>query len=207
MTFPFPPRWRRAFAAATLVFALCGAPRAFAVAAPQDARTVQPAEAEQLHGEGWWPALWKTANFAILVGGLTYFLRRPLAAYLRGRSDTIRRDLVSASELRTSAERQLDEVRARLAALPAELEALRERGQRELDDERVRMKDATAHERERLLDRTRREIDLQFRVARRALLDHAAELSVSLARKRIERDITPDDQQRLIERYVHEVRP
>ena len=72
--------------------------------------------------------------------------------------------------------------------------------------ERVRLTDATARERQNVLDRTRREIDLQFRVAHRALVEHTADLSMRLARTRIERDITPDDQRRLIDRYATEVR-
>jgi F0F1-type ATP synthase membrane subunit b/b' len=97
-------------------------------------------------------------------------------------------------------------VRVRLAALPGELETLRRRGEEELAAERVRMAEATRREREHVVERTRREIDLQFRVARRRLLEHTAELSVRVARSRLERDITPDDQARLIERYAAEVR-
>jgi F0F1-type ATP synthase membrane subunit b/b' len=63
------------------------------------------------------------------------------------------------------------------------------------------MKDATARERELLLDRTRKEIDLQFRLARRALKTHTADLAMRLARTRIEQAITSEDQTRLIERY------
>ena len=68
------------------------------------------------------------------------------------------------------------------------------------------MKAATAAEREKLLDRTRREIDLQFRVARRELVEHTADLAMALARTRITETSTPDDQARLIERYAAEVR-
>ena len=84
---------------------------------------------------------------------------------------------------------------------------MKRRGQEELAAERVRMKDATAREREKLLERTRREIDLQFRLARRELLEHTADLSMSLARQRVEQTITPDDHRRLIEQYAAEVRP
>ncbi len=67
------------------------------------------------------------------------------------------------------------------------------------------MKEVTARERDRLLERTRRDIDLQFRLARRALLEHTAELSISLARRRVERRITSDDHRRLIDQYAAEV--
>jgi len=155
---------------------------------------------------GWSGTIAKTVNFAALAALLVYFLRTPFVGYLRDRGETIRKDLTDAAALRQAAERQLADVRQRLSALPAELDALRKRGQDELAQERVRLTDATARERASVLERTRREIDLQFRVAHRELLERAAELSMQLARTRIEREITPDDQRRLIERYATEVR-
>ncbi|MFN2428261.1 MAG: hypothetical protein ABR587_17635, partial [Candidatus Binatia bacterium] len=64
-----------------------------------------------------------------------------------------------------------------------------------------------ATERERLLEQTRREIDLQLRLAKRELVEHAANLSVQLATERIRNDITPADQDRLVDRYLDQVKP
>jgi len=151
---------------------------------------------------GWAGTIAKAVNFAILVAILAYFLRSPIATYLRTRSETIRKDLVDAANLRQEAERQLSDVRSQLAALPAELAVLRQRGVDELAGERARMQAATTRVREQLLERTRRDIDVQFRQARRALVEHTADLAVGLARKRIEQEITPEDQRRLVDRYA-----
>jgi F-type H+-transporting ATPase subunit b len=152
------------------------------------------------------PTIAKVVNFAALVGILGYFLRTPLSRYLVDRHAAIRKDLSDAQAVRASAEAQLAAVRARLSELPAELRALEARGREELAHERERMKAATAAEREKLLERTRREIDLQFRVARRDLVEHTADLAMSLTKARITQTITPDDQTRLIDRYAAEVR-
>lgn len=175
--------------------------------APESAATAEAAGHEEAgHDAGWMPTIAKVVNFAALVAILGYFLRTPLSEYLVGRHAAIRRDLSDAQAVRASAEAQLAGVRARLSELPAELQALEARGREELAHERERMKAATAAEREKLLDRTRREIDLQFRVARRELVEHTADLAMALARTRITETITPDDQARLIERYAAEVR-
>lgn len=174
--------------------------------APQEkapeAKSTEGAEEQAEENDSWWPAIAKTFNFALLVGILVYYLRSPISGYLQGRRDTIRKDLTDAAALRSTAEKQLTDVRARLAQLPGELDALKRRGQEELAAEAVRMKDATAREREKLIDRTHREIDTQARVARRELVEHTAELAMKLARERVERDITPADQDRLIDRYA-----
>lgn len=175
--------------------------------APEPTTATEPAGHESVeHDAGWTPTIAKVVNFVALVGVLAYFLRNPLSQYLVDRHSTIRKDLADAQAVRASADAQLATVRARLAELPAELRALDARGREELAHERERMKAATAAEREKLLERTHREIDLQFRTARRALVEHTADLAMSLAKTRITHAITPDDQARLIERYATEVR-
>jgi F0F1-type ATP synthase membrane subunit b/b' len=57
-------------------------------------------------------------------------------------------------------------------------------------------------ERERLIQQTRREIEMRLRVARRALTEHAAQLTVRIAEERIKRMMTPEDQIRLVDRYT-----
>ena len=179
-------------------------PPAGAANAGKDEHAAAEAEGEG-HDEGWMPTIAKIVNFVALVGILGYFLRTPLSQYLVDRHASIRKDLADAQTVRATAETQLAGVRARLAELPAELLALEERGRNELAHERERMKAATAAEREKLLERTRREIDLHFRVARRDLLEHTADLAMALAKARITQAMTPDDQMRLIERYATEV--
>jgi F0F1-type ATP synthase membrane subunit b/b' len=89
-----------------------------------------------------------------------------------------------------------------MAALPAELDALRRTGAEELAAEESRMRQAAESERGRLLDQARREIDGQLKVARRELLGHTADLAVAIASKRVKATITAADQGRLVDRYL-----
>jgi F-type H+-transporting ATPase subunit b len=141
-------------------------------------------------------------NFAILAGTLVYFLRSPIATYLRNRGTQIRGDLVKAADMRTSATAQLAAIDTKMAALPAELDALRRTGAEELAAEESRMRQAAESERGRLLDQARREIDGQLKVARRELLGHTADLAVAIASKRVKATITAADQGRLVDRYL-----
>jgi F-type H+-transporting ATPase subunit b len=145
-------------------------------------------------------------NFGLLAGLLVYFLRSPIADYLSSRSTQIRQDLVTASEMRATATAQLAEIETKMRALPGELEALRRQGAEDVKAEGERIAQAAAAERTRLLDQTRREIDMRLRVARRELTEHAAQLAVQVAETRIRRSITPDDQIRLVDRYASQLR-
>jgi F-type H+-transporting ATPase subunit b len=161
--------------------------------------------AEEAHAEGILPTIARLFNFAVLVGVLVYFLKTPVANYLVSRHSQIRQDLVTAAEMRATATAQLAEIDRRLKSLPAELEALRVRGAEDVKSERARIEQAAAAERERLLDHTRREIEMRLRVARRELVEHAAQLAVEVAQARIARTITPEDQLRLVDRYARQL--
>jgi F-type H+-transporting ATPase subunit b len=162
--------------------------------------------AEGAHEQTWLQTAAKVANFAILVGGLAYFLKAPLAAYLASRETQIRQDLVTAADMRTAAAAQLAEIEKKLHSLPAELAALRTQGAADVVAEQARIAQAGAAERERLIEQTRREIEMRLRVARRQLTEHAAQLAVNIAEDRIRGSITPDDQLRLIDRYTSQLR-
>ena len=165
-------------------------------------------ETEQGHesdGGGWLPVVAKAFNFAVLAGGLVYFLKSPLLAYMDGRIKKVREDLVTAAETRETATRQLAEIDAKLKAFPGEIDKLKARGAEDLAAERTRIEAAAEAERQRLLEHTRREIDMRVQVARRELVVHAAELAVQVASTRIQKTITPDDQARLVDRYASQL--
>ncbi len=149
---------------------------------------------------------WPIANFIILIGVIYYFGNGPLKDYLATRSATIRKDLVEAAALTASATAQLATIEQKLQALPGELTALRTRGGEEIVAEEKRIAAAADADRERLLEQTRREIDLQVRLAKKDILEHAADLSVQLATERIKKETTPADQDRLVDRYLDQVK-
>jgi len=162
---------------------------------------------EEQAGRGIVDVVARVLNFAILAGTLFYLLRSPLRTYLADRGAQIRRDLVDAAEMKRSAAAQIEEIDRKMKALPGELEALRAQGAQEIAAEEARIQAAAAAERDRLLAQARREIDLQVRVAERDLVAHAADLAVGVAAERIKKSITDDDQKRLVERYVQQIRP
>jgi F-type H+-transporting ATPase subunit b len=162
-------------------------------------------EEEAPHGQTLLQTVAKLANFAILAGVLVYFLRGPVTLHLASRASAIRQDLVNAAATRTAATEQLAEIERKLKTLPAELEALKAQGARDLAAEQARIAQAALVERERLIEQTRREIEARLRVARRELTAHAAQLAVSIAEARIRQSITPDDQLRLVDRYTSQL--
>jgi F0F1-type ATP synthase membrane subunit b/b' len=176
-------------------------------AAPQGAHGEAAGHgSEEHHGETPLAFASRIANFLILAGGLYYFLRKPFTSHLANRGQQIRSDLVTAKETSAAAAAQLAEIDKKLQALPGEIETLKARGKQEIAAEEARIKTTAENERHRLIEQTRREVDLQVRLAKRELTEHAADLAVSLATQQITQTITPDDQTRLVDRYVTQMR-
>jgi F0F1-type ATP synthase membrane subunit b/b' len=161
---------------------------------------------EAAHAETIWPTIARLFNFAVLVGGLVYFLRSPLAQHLASRTQQIRGGLEAARETTATATAQLAEIDRRLQSLPAELEALRARGIEEIAAEERRIQAKAEAERKRLVEEMQRDVDVRVRVARQALAEHAADLAVGLAADRVRQTITDADQARLIDRYATQVK-
>ena len=166
------------------------------------------AEAETAHEEGH-PVLdmfARLVNFGILAGSLWWLLKSPIRGYLDDRGKQIRSDLVTAAETKQAAATQIEEIDRRMKALPAEIDALRVQGAQEIAAEEERIRVAAAAERDRLLEQARRDIDMQVRIAERDLVAHAADLAVGVAADRIKKTITDEDQKRLVDRYVGQLR-
>jgi F0F1-type ATP synthase membrane subunit b/b' len=163
-------------------------------------------EGETGHSESPWGWVARLFNFAILIAGLVYLLRSPLLAHLDQRGVDVRSALTRAAGLRAEAGSQVAQIDARMKALPAEIEALKRRGAEEIAAEEARIRALAESERQRLLDQARRGIETELRVAERDLKKRAGELAVALATERVKRTIGEQDQARLVDRYVAQMR-
>jgi F-type H+-transporting ATPase subunit b len=197
---------RKLLFAAMIAIALTAVPVRAAQPEPAAAAEQAGGEKAEAHEDSVLNMVARVVNFGLLAGTLVYFLRSPFAKYLTDRGQQIRSDLVTAAEMKRTAAAQIDEIDRRMKALPAELEALRAQGAQEIAAEEARIQAAAAAERDRLLEQSRREIEMQVKVAERELVNHAADLAVGVATERIKKNITDDDQQRLVDRYVQQLK-
>jgi F-type H+-transporting ATPase subunit b len=164
-----------------------------------------PHAADDHHEESLWSFLARVANFALLAGGLFYFLRGPIGRYISGRQAQVRGDLALASDMRADAARRLTQIAAQLQSLPAELELVKQRGAEEVAAEEQRIQARAEVERARLVAQVRREIAQQTRTARQTLREHAASLTIAVADQHLRATLTPDEQHRLAEQYITRV--
>jgi len=202
------PRTRRLLLAAAVlaIVSLAGRPaRAQEPAHEQPSAAAHESAGAEAHEESIWPFVGKIFNFVVLVGGLVYLVRKPFAEYLTRRGGELRGELSAAEALKAEATAKIAAIDARMKSLPAEIEALGARGRADIAAEEQRIRELAAAEKQRLLDQAAREIDLRMRTARRELVEHAADLTIDVARTKIQNEITDADRSRLVDRYLSQV--
>ncbi|MDY7091843.1 MAG: F0F1 ATP synthase subunit B [Acidobacteriota bacterium] len=143
-------------------------------------------------------AIWTLVIFVLLLWVLGKYAWGPILSGLQSREDYIRDSLEQARQQREAAEQRLADYEAKLAAARAETEELLAEARRDAEALRLREEERAKAEADKLLERARREIAIAQETAVKDLYAHATELSTQVASNILEREINPQDHERLI---------
>jgi F-type H+-transporting ATPase subunit b len=157
------------------------------------------AEEEQKPGR---ELLYKVINFAILVGGLGYLLRKPLAEFLTSRSASIHKSLDEGRKALEASEAQLHAVEEKLRHVEEEIAAYQASAAREMEAEGQRLRQAAEADVARMLEATRAQMDALVRGAKLELKNHTAREALSRAEEQIRARLGQAGRERLVSEFV-----
>jgi ATP synthase F0 subunit b len=151
---------------------------------------------------------WKVINVAVFLLILIYVLRNKIGIgkVFDARAAAITKELEQARRDKEQAQKQLAEVSARLDRLDQEVAQIRVEAEREAERESERIHQAALADAEKIRQMAQREIEGAVKAARGELRAFVAEQSVEMAETIIKREIKPEDNSRMISRYVEELR-
>jgi len=162
--------------------------------------TTEPTEEKV--GESARDFLYKIINFALLVGGLGYVLRKPATEFFRSRSASIQKSLEEGRNAEEKSKVQLQAVKEKLRHLEEEIAAFQAAAQREMQAEREHLGQATAAEAARILDAAREQIEVGLRGAKSELKNYAARQAVTWAEGIIRDRLDEAGRQRLVKQFA-----
>jgi F-type H+-transporting ATPase subunit b len=144
-------------------------------------------------------------NFGILIGGYYLLGKKPIAAGLRNRRDTIARDIDEAQRMKEEAEARAKTYQAKLDKVEEEARAARNDLLRTGEAERERIvKDAQAK-----AERMRRDAEFlvgqELKQVRLDLMRDTVKAAVTAAAELLRQRVTSEDQERLAESYLDEL--
>ena len=150
--------------------------------------------------------IWAIVTFLVLLALLTKFAWKPLLQALEAREGTIRKALDDARQAKLELERlnQESEKIIRQARVDAESIMTMTRSDAERLREEMRQKART--EAEGIVKNAEHQIQLETARALQQIRHHAADLSVAIASKLIQRNISREDDEKLIEEALKQIR-
>lgn len=146
--------------------------------------------------------VWQLLNLGTFLGLLWYFLRKPATDFLGKRKVGVAAALAKAEDERRRAEQLSAELKARLARIETELADLREAARRDAEAEHAALLAKSQSDADQILAKTRVDLDNRVRAARAELKDFAGDLSVDLARELLQKNVTAEDEKRLLEEGI-----
>lgn len=149
--------------------------------------------------------LFQLVMFIILIALITKFAWGPLMGIMKQREEHIANEIDAAEQSRIEAKKLLEEQRDLLKEARNEAQALIESAKKQGDVQREEIIVAARAESERLKDSAKVEIEQQKEKAVAAIREQVASLSVLIASKVIEKELSAEDQEKLINEYIQEV--
>jgi F-type H+-transporting ATPase subunit b len=143
-------------------------------------------------------AIWTLLTFGLVVFVLGRYAWKPILNGLGQREQFIRSALEQAQRDREEAEAHLRDYNEKLIAARAEATAIVEEARRDAETVKHRLEEEANAEAEKIIERARREIGIARQTAVKDLYAVAARLTTDLAGRILEREIRPQDHERLI---------
>lgn len=150
-------------------------------------------------------AVWTVVIFLTVIFVLGKFAWGPMLGALQEREKFIRDALEQAKKDREEAQSRLEEYSEKLHEARAEATKIVREGRRDAEVVRRRIEDEAKEETERMLARARREIDIAKQTAVKELFAVSASLVTRAASKIVRQELTPGDQDRLINESIAEL--
>ena len=143
--------------------------------------------------------IWTIATFLVLVALLAKFAWRPLLEALDRRQESIRKSLDDAQKARQELERLGVESQRILAAARTEADQILSATRSDANRFREELKQKAQTEAAGIVKNAERQIELETARALQQIRTEAVDLSVAIASKLLERNLSKADNERLIE--------
>jgi len=149
--------------------------------------------------------IWTIVTFLVLLALLTKFAWRPLLQALETRQQAIKKSLEDADRARQELERLQQESAQIIRQARLDGEAIIAQSRSDADRLRSELTQKARDEANTMIHRAEQQIQLETRQALQQIRHQAVDLSVMIASKLLERNVSKEDDQRLIEETLKQI--
>ncbi|MEH7522948.1 F0F1 ATP synthase subunit B [Bacillus sp. JJ1503] len=148
--------------------------------------------------------LFQLVMFIVLMALLKKFAWGPLMGIMKQREEHVAGEIEAAEQSRQEAKKLLEEQRNLLKQAREEAQGLIESAKKQGDLQREEIITTARTESDRIKESAKLEIEQQKEKAVAAIREQVASLSVLIASKVIEKELSTEDQDKLINEYIQE---
>ncbi len=148
---------------------------------------------------------WRVLNFIALMIILVKFGAKPIASALGGRQTTIKNELEDLETRRDEAEKQYREFEAKLATVEKDIDRIVEKAVAQAEVEKAKIIEKAEQAVDDMKRQAEQSIQNEIVEARRDLKNDVADQAAVMAEELIVKNLTPEDQVKIIENYLDKV--
>jgi F-type H+-transporting ATPase subunit b len=149
--------------------------------------------------------IWRMFNFAVTIGILVFFVRKPIKNGLAGRREGIAKALEEAEKAQVDAEAKFAEYDEKLNKAEAEIETIAADLKREGELERERIIAQAKESAEKIRKEAEKSAEFEIAKAKAELMAEATRLAVELAEDLLKKKFSAKDESRLLDEYMKKV--
>ena len=151
--------------------------------------------------------IWTIITFLVLLALLARFAWRPLLQALESRQESIRKSLDDAQRARQELERVQHESAVIVRQARSEAEAIVAQSRSDAERLREEIKQKARTDAESIVRNAERQIQLETGRALQQIRHEAVDLSVQIASKLLQRNLTKEDNERVIDEALKQIGP
>jgi F-type H+-transporting ATPase subunit b len=201
MKIPVNGKWRRTLLLSVMAFLLMWSGLALASSGgdPGDGHG-------DVKAKGWVATdTYRVLNFAVLAAALIFLLRKPLSQALDSRIKGIQAQLEDLETKKIEAEKIMADYNDRIAKLSQESDTIVAEYIRQGNEAKARILKEAESAAFKLEEQAKRNIQNEFELAKKRLQQDIFEKALVKAEEIIKKNITADDQNRLVDEYLDKV--
>ena len=149
--------------------------------------------------------IWTIVTFLVLLALLAKFAWRPLLEALESRQASIRKSLDDAAQARAELEKLHEQSAQIIREARVEAESIITKSRGDAERLRAEMKEKARAEADAVVKNAERQIQLETTRALQQIRTEAVDLSVMIASKILQRNLSKEDNERLIEDALKQV--
>jgi F-type H+-transporting ATPase subunit b len=149
--------------------------------------------------------IWTTITFIIVAIILYNFAWKKIITALDQRAEYIDNNIKEAENLKKEAEAKFQEYQEKLVSLKVEAQEIIQEAKKDAERLKDEIIKKAKEEAEELRRRAQKEINLSKEAALEEIHKYAVELSMEIARKSIQKALSPEEHKRLLEETIKEL--